>query len=311
MSQSIPDHDYPTVLDQIRTEIQPLLGQGRVASYIPELAKVRGDQFGMAVVTLDGEVSTCGDARVPFSIQSVSKLFALTLAYQCVGDALWQRVGREPSGNPFNSLVQLESEQGKPRNPFINAGALVVTDVLCTRFVNPETALVEFVRRLSGNATLQYDDRVARSEMATAERNRAMGHFMRSFGNLHNPVDDVIAAYCRHCAIRMDAVDLARAVAFLAHGGVNPWNGERVVSASTAKRLSALMLTCGTYDAAGDFAFRVGIPAKSGVGGGIVGHIPGQLGVCVWSPELEPSGNSLAGSYALERFTTLTGQSLF
>ncbi|WP_374431968.1 glutaminase [Ideonella dechloratans] len=311
MSQSIPDHDYPTVLDQIRTEIQPLLGQGRVASYIPELAKVRGDQFGMAVVTLDGAVSTCGDARVPFSIQSVSKLFALTLAYQCVGDALWQRVGREPSGNPFNSLVQLESEQGKPRNPFINAGALVVTDVLCTRFVNPETALVEFVRRLSGNATLQYDDRVARSEMDTAERNRAMGHFMRSFGNLHNPVDDVIAAYCRHCAIRMDAVDLARAVAFLAHGGVNPWNGEQVISASTAKRLSALMLTCGTYDAAGDFAFRVGIPAKSGVGGGIVGHIPGQLGVCVWSPELEPSGNSLAGSYALERFTTLTGQSLF
>ena len=311
MSQSIPDHDYPTVLDQIRTEIQPLLGQGRVASYIPELAKVRGDQFGMAVVTLNGQVSACGDARVPFSIQSVSKLFALTLAYQCVGDALWQRVGREPSGNPFNSLVQLESEQGKPRNPFINAGALVVTDVLCTRFVNPETALVEFVRRLSGNATLQYDDRVARSEMTTAERNRAMGHFMRSFGNLHNPVDEVIAAYCRHCAIRMDAVDLARAVAFLAHGGVNPWNGERVVSASTAKRLSALMLTCGTYDAAGDFAFRVGIPAKSGVGGGIVGHIPGQLGVCVWSPELEPSGNSLAGSYALERFTTLTGQSLF
>lgn len=311
MSQGTPDRNYPTVLAQIRTEIQPLLGQGRVASYIPELAKVRGDQFGMAVVTLDGEVSSCGDARVPFSIQSVSKLFALTLAYQCVGDMLWQRVGREPSGNPFNSLVQLESEQGKPRNPFINAGALVVTDVLCTRFVNPETALVEFVRRLSGNATLQYDDRVARSEMATAERNRAMGHFMRSFGNLHNPVDEVIAAYCRHCAIRMDAVDLARAVAFLAHGGVNPWNGERVISASTAKRLSALMLTCGTYDAAGDFAFRVGIPAKSGVGGGIVGHIPGQLGVCVWSPELEPSGNSLAGSYALERFTTLTGQSLF
>ncbi|MCA6215012.1 glutaminase [Ideonella sp. B7] len=311
MSQSAPAHDYPTVLAQIHTEIQPLLGQGQVADYIPELAKVRGDQFGMAVVTLDGAVSTCGDARLPFSIQSVSKLFALTLAYQCVGDALWRRVGREPSGNPFNSLVQLESEQGKPRNPFINAGALVVTDVLCTRFVNPEIALLEFVRRLSGNAGLQYDDRVARSEMATAERNRAMGHFMRSFGNLVNPVDEVIAAYCRHCAIRMDAVDLARAVAFLAHGGVNPWNGEQVVSASTAKRLSALMLTCGTYDAAGDFAFRVGIPAKSGVGGGIVGHIPGQLGVCVWSPELEPSGNSLAGSYALERFTTLTGQSLF
>jgi len=303
--------DYQAVLSQIHAEVQPLLGLGQVASYIPELAKVRGDHFGIAVVTLDGTVHAAGDARVPFSIQSVSKLFALTLAFQCEGDALWARVGREPSGTAFNSLVQLETEQGKPRNPFINAGALVVTDVLCTRFVNPETALVEFVRRLSGNATIQYDERVARSELASGFRNRAMAHFMRSFGNLVNPVEDVIEAYCRHCAIRMDAVDLARAVAFLANGGVNPWSGERIVDVSSAKRLSALMLTCGTYDAAGDFAYRVGIPCKSGVGGGIVGHIPGQLGVCVWSPELEPSGNSLAGSRALERFTTLTGQSLF
>jgi len=308
---SAPPVDYQAVLNQIHAEVQPLLGRGKVADYIPELAKVQGDHFGMAVVTLDGEVFSCGDARISFSIQSVSKLFALTLAYQCEGDALWARVGREPSGSAFNSLVQLESEQGKPRNPFINAGALVVTDVLCTRFVNPETALVEFVRRLSGNATLQYDDRVARSELATGFRNRAMANFMRSFGNLVNPVDEVIDAYCRHCAIRMDSVDLARAVAFLANGGVNPWNHETIVDASSAKRLSALMLTCGTYDAAGDFAYRVGIPCKSGVGGGIVGHIPGRLGVCVWSPELEPSGNSLAGSHALERFTTLTGQSLF
>ncbi|MGM9491414.1 glutaminase [Ideonella sp. YS5] len=303
--------DYQAILDQIHVEVRPLLGQGQVASYIPELAKVRGDQFGMAVVTLDGTVHSCGEARSAFSIQSVSKLFSLTLAFQCVGDALWERVGREPSGTAFNSLVQLETEQGKPRNPFINAGALVVTDVLCSRFVNPETALVEFVRRLSGNATLQYDDRVARSELASGFRNRAMAHFMRSFGNLANPVEDVMDAYCRHCAIRMDSVDLARAVAFLANGGVNPWSGERIVDESSAKRLSALMLTCGTYDAAGDFAYRVGIPCKSGVGGGIVGHIPGRLGVCVWSPELEPSGNSLAGSHALERFTTLTGQSLF
>jgi glutaminase len=311
MSMNAAPVDYSAVLDQIHAEVQPLLGRGQVASYIPELAKVRGDQFGMAVVTLDGTVHSCGQARSAFSIQSVSKLFSLTLAFQCAGDALWERVGREPSGTAFNSLVQLESEQGKPRNPFINAGALAVTDVLCSRFVNPETALVEFVRRLSGNATLQYDDRVARSEIASGFRNRAMAHFMRSFGNLVNPVEDVMDAYCRHCAIRMDAVDLARAVAFLANGGVNPWTGERIVDESSAKRLSALMLTCGTYDAAGDFAYRVGIPCKSGVGGGIVGHIPGRLGVCVWSPELEPSGNSLAGSHALERFTTLTGQSLF
>jgi len=303
--------DYSHTLNQIHAEVQPMLGQGQVASYIPELAKVPPRQFGMAVVTLDGQVHQCGDAQQPFSIQSISKLFALTLAYQCLGDALWTRVGREPSGTAFNSLVQLESEQGRPRNPFINAGALVVTDVLCSRFVNPETALVEFVRRLSGNPQIQYDMAVAQSELGTAHRNRAMAHFMANFGNLRNPVEEVIAAYCRHCAIRMTAVDLARAVAFLAHGGVNPWSGERIVDASSAKRLSALMLTCGTYDAAGDFAYRVGLPAKSGVGGGIVAHMPGHFGACVWSPELEASGNSLAGSHALERFTTLTGQSLF
>jgi glutaminase len=303
--------DYASILNAIHEEVQPLLGQGKVASYIPELAKVPGDRFGMAVVTLDGQLFTCGHATETFSIQSVSKLFALTLAYQLIGDALWNRVGREPSGSAFNSLVQLEAEAGKPRNPFINAGALVVTDVLCTRFVQPEMALVEFLRRLCSNPTMNYDERVAKSELDTAFRNRAMAHFMRSFGNLANGVEDVIDAYCRHCAIRMNCVDLARAVCFLANGGMNPWNGERVIDASSAKRLSALMLTCGTYDAAGDFAYRVGIPAKSGVGGGIVGHIPGKLGVCVWAPELEATGNSLAGSVALERFTTLTGQSLF
>jgi glutaminase len=299
------------VLDQIHAEVQPLLAQGKVAGYIPELAKVRGDQFGMAVVGLDGTLSTCGAAHEAFSIQSISKLFALTLAYQCLGDGLWDRVGREPSGTAFNSLVQLETEQGKPRNPFINAGALVVTDVLCTRFVNPETALVDFIARLCANPRLGYDGAVARSELATGFRNRAMANFMASFGNLKNPVKEVMTAYCRHCAITMSAADLARAVAFLANGGVNPWNGERVVEASVAKRLSALMLTCGTYDAAGDFAYRVGLPAKSGVGGGIVAHLPGQFGLCAWSPGLEPSGNSLAASHALERFTTLTGRSLF
>lgn len=304
-------HPYQAVLDQIHAEARELLGRGQVARYIPELAKVPGHQFGMAVATMDGQVFRCGDAHTAFSIQSISKLFALTMAMQCVGDALWDRVGREPSGTAFNSLVQLESEAGKPRNPFINAGALVITDVLCSRFVSPENALVEFVRRLTGNPSLQYDEQVARSELATGHRNRAMAHFIHSFGNLVNPVDAVIDAYCRHCAIRMDCVDLARAVAFLAHQSVNPWTGERVLDKTSAKRLSALMLTCGTYDAAGDFAYRVGIPAKSGVGGGIVGHIPGVLAVCVWSPELEPSGNSLAGSFALERFTLLTGQSLF
>jgi len=303
--------DYDALLHRVHQAVLPEIGRGTVASYIPELADVPPDQFGMAVVTLDGKVHTVGHAQTRFSIQSISKLFALVLAFQRQGDALWERVGREPSGTPFNSLVQLESESGKPRNPFINAGALVITDMLCTNFAVPENAVVEFARQLCDSKEIHYDRRVARSERGTSDRNAAMAHFMKNFGNLRNPVDQVLDAYCKHCAIEMSCVELARAVAFLANRGVNPWNGEQVLSASAAKRLSALMLTCGTYDAAGDFAFRVGLPAKSGVGGGIVALVPGECGVCVWSPALEHSGNSHAGLLALELFTTLSGRSIF
>ncbi|AQW31152.1 glutaminase [Ralstonia syzygii subsp. celebesensis] len=303
--------DYQAILETIHRDIQPWLGKGRVADYIPELAKASATDFGMAIVTLRGEVFRVGQAETLFSIQSISKLFACTLAFQLEGESLWQRVGREPSGNAFNSLVQLEHENGIPRNPFINAGALVVTDVLCRRFVQAETAMVQFMRRLVDNPRVDYDPRVALSELEHADRNRAMAHFMRSFGNLNMPVETVIDAYCRQCALEMNCVDLARAVLFLANGGVVPWSGERVIEASPAKRLSALMLTCGTYDAAGDFVYRVGLPAKSGVGGGIVAVLPGEFGVCVWSPGLDVSGNSLAGLQALEWLTTLSGRSIF
>jgi len=303
--------DYQPTLDRIHAALKPVIGEGKVASYIPELANVPADQFGMAVVDISGAVYSVGDAGKRFSIQSISKLFALTLAFQREGDSLWTRVGREPSGNPFNSLVQLEREAGIPRNPFINAGALVVTDMLASRSVNAAQSLVDFVRRLAGVPDITYNTRVAQSEISTSSRNAAMAHFMKSFGNLHNKVGEVLHAYCHHCAIEMSAIELARAVCFLANGGVNPWNGETVVDPSSAKRLSALMLTCGTYDAAGDFAYRVGLPAKSGVGGGIVAVLPGECGICVWSPALEESGNSHAGSLALEMFTSLTKRSIF
>jgi len=303
--------NYQEIIERIQREIEPWRTAGRVADYIPELAEVRADHFGMAIVTVDGQVFRTGDADVRFSIQSISKLFACTLAFQLLGDALWERVGREPSGTAFNSLVQLESERGKPRNPFINAGALVVTDVLCRRFVRAENALVDFIRRLAGERDISYDLRVAKSELDHAERNRAMAHFIASFGNLEMPADDVIDAYCRQCAISMSCVEVARAALFLANGGISSAGGEPVLDASSAKRLSALMLTCGTYDAAGDFVYRVGLPAKSGVGGGIVAVLPGEMAVCVWSPGLDANGNSLAGVQSLELLTTLTGQSIF
>ena len=303
--------DYSEVLQQIAHELAPVIGQGKVASYIPELACVSPHHFGMAVVTIAGEVYTVGDAHKAFSIQSISKLFTLVMTLQLEGEKVWTRVGREPSGTPFNSLIQLEAENGRPRNPFINPGALVCTDILCTRYAVPENAVVEFLRPLCGNRDVHYNRAVAASERRTAHRNAAMAHLMKAFGNLNNPVDDVLDAYCRHCAIEMNCVELARAVTFLAHGGTHPEGRGAILDASMAKRLNALMLTCGTYDAAGDFAFRVGLPAKSGVGGGIVAVMPGECGICVWSPALEPSGNSMAGSLALERFTTLTGRSIF
>jgi glutaminase len=303
--------DYPAILDTIFQEVQPLLSQGKVASYIPELAKVPLEQFGMAIYCIDGRSFTVGAAKQRFSAQSVTKLFALALAYTREGDGLWQRVGKEPSGTAFNSLVQLEYEKGIPRNPFINAGALVITDILASRFVDSEIAMLQFMRQLAADASIDFDMTVAMSELKTANRNFAIAHLIKDFGNLHNPVKTVIESYCRQCSIAMNCMELARAASFLAQYGTIPWSRVEVLGRSCAKRINAVMLTCGTYDAAGEFAYRVGLPAKSGVGGGIVAVVPGELAVAVWSPGLDSTGNSLAGTYALERFTTLTSRSIF
>ncbi|TAL85073.1 MAG: glutaminase [Rhodanobacter sp.] len=303
--------DYQTILDEIRDEVQPLLAQGQVADYIPRLACVPWQKFGMAVVTLDGQLYRTGDADEAFSIQSISKVYTLTLALQSIGDKLWRRVGREPSGNAFNSLVQLELEHGLPRNPFINAGALVVADVVLGAMPDPRAQLLATVRRWADNPGVQDDPEVARSEQANGFRNAALANFIRSFGNLEQAIDEVLGFYFYQCSLAMSCEDLARGFLFLANRGYCRWTGDRILSPDQAKRINALMLTCGTYDAAGDFAYHVGIPAKSGVGGGIVAVIPERLAVAVWSPALNAKGNSLAGSAALERFTTKTGLSIF
>lgn len=303
--------DYQTILDEIRDEVRPLLTQGQVADYIPRLACVPREKFGMAVVTLDGRLCRSGDADQAFSIQSISKVYTLTLALQSIGDKLWRRVGREPSGNAFNSLVQLELEHGLPRNPFINAGALVVADVVLGAMAEPRAQLLATVQRWADNAAVQVDPEVAMSEQANGFRNAALANFIRSFGNLDHAIDEVLGFYFYQCSLAMSCVDLARGFLFLANRGRCPWSDEQVLSPDQAKRINALMLTCGTYDAAGDFAYHVGIPGKSGVGGGIVAVIPGHLAVAVWSPALNAKGNSLAGSAALELFTTKTGLSIF
>lgn len=302
--------DWTRVLREIAGEVQPLVGQGRAADDIPPLAEVPRDRFGMAVRTVGGEVFSVGDAAERFSIQSIAKVFSLTVAMRLEGDAVWERVGREPSGTAFNSLVQLEVERGVPRNPFINAGALVVLDLVLGHQRDGEDLVLDFVRRASGNDDVGCDDGVAAAERATGHRNRALAHFLKSFGNLKGDPDRVLDAYFRLCSLSMSCVELAAAFHYLATGGRSV-SGEEIVSARQVKRVNSVMLTCGVYDEAGDYAYRVGLPAKSGVGGGVVAVMPGLFVASVWSPGLSEKGNSLAGTRALELLTTKTALSIF
>ena len=303
--------DLDDILGTINEEVRQRFDEGKVADYIPSLAEVPKDRFGMALALLDGSVHAVGNARERFSIQSISKVYTLTLALEAVGDALWKRVDREPSGDPFNSLIQLEHEKGIPRNPFMNAGALVTADVVLSGFEDAEATLLAFMRARSGNPRVGTDEVVAKSERESGYRNVALANFIRSYGNLHNEVQAVLDFYYLQCSLCMDCVDLARSVQYLADGGRCTSSGQQVTSAEGATRINSVMMTAGTYDAAGDFAFYVGLPAKSGVGGGIVAVVPHVMGLCVWSPGLDDKGNSLLGRYALHRFTRMTGLSVF
>ncbi|WP_374985107.1 glutaminase [Streptomyces fradiae] len=301
---------FQPVLDQIAADIAARPGRGRPADYIPALAEADTSRFGMAVAEPDGTVYGVGDWRHPFSAQSITKAFTLALTLALEGEALWEHVGREPSGNPFNSLVQLEYENGIPRNPFINAGALVVTDRLHALTGDASGTLRAFLRAESGRQELDFDLAVAASEAAHGDRNAALAHFMASYGNIRTPVPELLEQYFRQCSLETSCADLALAGGFLARHGIRA-DGSSLLTRSQAKQVNAVMLTCGTYDAAGDFAYRVGLPGKSGVGGGIVAVVPGRCTLCVWSPGLDERGNSVAGVAALDRFTTLTGLSVF
>ena len=282
--------------------------RGRVATYIPELAHADPAQFGVAVALSSGSCVSAGAATEAFSIQSISKVFSLTLALETAGAGVWSRVGREPSGSPFNSIVQLEAEQGIPRNPFINAGAIVVADILAERLGAGEAAnaILALVRTLAEDTSIDIDDRVARSERRTGARNRALAQFMSAEGNLRCPVDDTLEVYFRQCAIAMSCRQLANAGRAFATGRFGA-----PVTMDRARRVTALMMTCGAYDASGEFAFRMGIPAKTGVGGGILGIVPGIAAIAVWCPGLDDKGNSLIGGQALAMLSRDTGWSIF
>ena len=300
-----------TLLNEILDEVRPLIGKGKVADYIPALADVPANQLGIAVYGNDGSYYCAGDALVPFSVQSISKVFSLVQAIGHSGEAIWERLGHEPSGQPFNSLVQLEFERGRPRNPFINAGALVICDINQSRYATPTLSMRDFVRRLAANPRIVSDTVVAESEYQHRARNAAMAYLMQAFGNFHNDVDAVLRSYFHHCALSMSCADVARSFAFLANSGYCPHSGEQVLSPRQAQQVNAIMATSGLYDEAGNFAYRVGLPGKSGVGGGIVAVVPGRYSICVWSPALNASGNSLAGLRVLELLSERITGSVF
>ena len=301
------------ILNDIAEAMNAMTDKGQVADYIPQLAAIDPNQFGITVALPDGQVFSAGCAQKSFSIQSISKVFSLTLALGKIGDAVWSKVGREPSGDPFNSIVQLEHEHGKPRNPFINAGAIAIVDSIMMGH-EPKELLAEilsFVRYIANDNSICIDEKVAQSELATGHRNSSLAHFMASFGNIEHNVECVLGAYYHQCSIAMSCEQLAQSGLFLVSEGTNQCTGSRVVSSDRARRINSLMLMCGHYDGSGEFAYRVGLPGKSGVGGGILAIAPNKASIAVWSPGLDKIGNSKLGTQALEMLVERTGWSIF
>ncbi len=302
---------YQEVIERICKEIQPFAHEGKQADYIPALANVDPDQFGIYLSLMNGEHCTYGDYDTKFSIQSISKVFSLAIALSIKGKELWNRVGKEPSGSAFNSLVQLEYEHGKPRNPFINAGAIVLADVLLSNLDNPYQFFINFVRKLCGNDSINYSIDVAESEIGCSYLNASIAYLLKHHGNLQNDVTDVLRFYSTMCSVEMSCKDLSKAFLAFAHSSEPFSHGGVELSVSRVKRINAIMQTCGFYDEAGEFTFLVGLPGKSGVGGGIVAIYPSRYSIAVWSPRLNNKGNSIMGIKALELFTTETSESIF
>jgi len=303
--------NYQNILEDIYESIKIFAQDGKQADYIPALAEVNPDQFGICLNLIEGQEYHLGDYDKKFSIQSISKVFSLAIALSLIGKELWTRIGKEPSGSAFNSLVQLEYEHGKPRNPFINAGAIVVADVLLSKLDDPQGFFINFVRKLSLNESIDYSMTVAESELSCSYLNASIAYLLKHHGNLENRVEDVLHFYCMMCSVEMSCRDLAQAFLPFAKSNEVFEHGGVTLTTSRVKRLNAIMQTCGFYDEAGEFAFLVGLPGKSGVGGGIVAIHPSKYAIAVWSPRLNGRGNSIMGMKALEQFTTITSESIF
>lgn len=302
--------DYQNILEKIYNEIVPYSHEGKQADYIPALAKVNPDQFGICLETVSGEVYSHKQADTRFSIQSIAKVFALAMALSLKGEELWKKVGKEPSGTAFNSLVQLEIEKGIPRNPFINAGAIVIADVLLSELSDAENEFINFIRALCGDDSIDYNMEVAASEREHGYLNAAIVNLLKYHGTIKNDIETVLMFYFKMCSVEMSCRELAKAFLAFTNHSVFEYAGYKL-SRSRIKRLNAVMQTCGFYDEAGEFSYLVGLPGKSGVGGGIIAVYPHRYSVAVWSPRLNTKGNSVMGMKALELLTTYTEESIF
>ncbi len=303
--------NFEYLIRDVYQKIKNTEDKGEIASYIPELSKVDPKSFGVHISTISQVNFGIGNCNEKFSIQSIAKVLALILAYRIVGDEIWDRVGVEPSGTAFNSLVQLEADKGIPRNPFLNAGAIVVSDILISNLKNPKEDFIDFVRSISNNTALEYSNRIAQSEKEVGYRNVALCNFIKSFGQIQNEPSDVLDFYFDLCSLEMSCKELSELFLFLANNGLRVENNEAILNESQSKRVNALMQTCGFYDESGEFAFKVGLPGKSGVGGGIIAIHPDQYAIAVWSPKLNKKGNSHKGMKFLEEFTTRSELSIF
>jgi len=303
--------NFEDLIRDVYQKIKNIEDKGEMASYIPELSKVNPNNFGVHISTINKVNFGIGNYNDKFSIQSITKVLALILAYRIVGDKIWDRVGVEPSGTAFNSLIQLEADKGIPRNPFLNAGAIVVSDILLSNLKNPKEDFIDFVRSISNNTALEYSSKIAQSEKDVGYRNVALCNFIKSFGKIENKPSDVLDFYYDLCSLEMSCKELSELFLFLANNGLGVQNNESILSESQSKRINALMQTSGFYDESGEFAFKVGLPGKSGVGGGIIAIHPDQYAIAVWSPKLNKKGNSHKGMKFLEEFTTRSELSIF
>lgn len=302
------------ILDKIVEDNRKWTKEGEVATYIPELAKADREALGICVTTLDGEEYYAGDYKTKFTIQSISKVITLMLAiYDNGKDYVFSRIGMEPTETAFNSIMNLENnKQKKPLNPMINAGAIATVSL-----VNGETAeekferILKFTKKITGNDEIQVNEDIYRSEKSTGDRNRSLAYFMKGMGIMEGNVEDVLDVYFRQCSMEVTCRDIARIGSMLANDGVLPWNNERVMSREVTRIIKTIMVTCGMYDESGNFAVHIGIPAKSGVGGGIMAAVPRRMGIGVIGPALDSKGNSIGGIKLLESLSHEMDLSIF